>query len=140
MKSILFAAAALVALAEALPDVGSSRPMQQNNIQQRGTQPEVQKPRLGAQTVQGCFKSSGTLKLINETVQYNSIGGCAEKICLPLKYPVGATMGGSQCFCGDEYPPKEDIVDPSNCDYDCTGFPDEACEFGLHQPPVKKGT
>lgn len=124
MKAMIFAATALLALAEAIPEVGSSRPMQHNK---RGVQRPAEMPRLGAQTSQGCFKSSGNLKLINATVKYNSIGGCAEKICLPLKYPVGATMGGSQCFCGDEYPPKADLVDDSNCNYDCTGYDQEAC-------------
>ncbi|KAK4122016.1 hypothetical protein N657DRAFT_576498 [Parathielavia appendiculata] len=124
----MLAAAALAALADALPDtVGASRQWQHHSIQRRGVQPPVENPRLNAQTVQGCFKSAGNLTMIYDNDIYNSMGKCSLNICYAQKYAVGGTMGGSQCYCGDAYPPKEDLVDNSNCNYDCTGIDTEAC-------------
>ncbi|KAK4099167.1 hypothetical protein N658DRAFT_517589 [Parathielavia hyrcaniae] len=128
MMWVVLASAALAALTDAMPDtIQAPRHWEHGNIHRRAgpVQPPIEDPRLNARTVQGCFKSSGDLKLINSTVIFNSISGCGELICYKQKYAVGGTMGGSQCFCGNEYPPKEDQVDNSNCDYPCTGYPEE---------------
>jgi len=95
--------------------------------QAKGVQLPKEQARLNAQTSQGCFKSSGDLKLVNGTVEWNSIGGCAKEICLPAGYAVGATTMREQCWCGNKYPPKSDLVDDKKCNADCTGYPFEAC-------------
>ncbi|KAH6615895.1 hypothetical protein B0J18DRAFT_291779 [Chaetomium sp. MPI-SDFR-AT-0129] len=127
MKSSIFVAAALAVLAQAMPD--SSRTARHNGIFGRyvkGKQKPITSPELGTSTVQGCFNSSGSL-VFQKTFQWNSIGKCGDELCRPKGFPAGATMGGNQCFCGQKYPPKETLVDPSHCDAGCTGFGEDSC-------------
>ena len=131
MKSTVLLVAALVAVSDALPETIPTRLWHKaNNVVARyvyGTQLPVAPVTLGSVTSQGCFKSSGSL--VYDSVQdYNSIGKCGGKICPAKGYAVGASTGGNQCWCGDEYPPKADKVDDKNCDVGCTGYGQEACE------------
>ncbi|AEO68270.1 dec1b5a7-f689-42f3-a7d4-a28795f4e23b [Thermothielavioides terrestris] len=123
-------AVALLALAQATPkNLLSSIRLRRAEIFGRapdGTQPKVLPPELGTPTVQGCFSSSGNLTL-NSTPTYNSIDGCANKVCRPAGFPVGGTTGGNQCWCGTTYPPKDTLVDPSHCTTSCNSYPSEAC-------------
>ncbi|KAK4664567.1 Protein SLG1 [Podospora pseudopauciseta] len=126
MKSIAIFAAALLAVAEAFPE---------KQMAARQTTPKipvaVQKPiedaRLNAQTNQGCFKSAGNNMTFVTVIQYNSIGECALKTCVPKGFTAAATTGGNQCWCGYKYPPEDDLVDNKKCDVGCTGFGEEAC-------------
>lgn len=128
MKSIAIFAAALLAVAEAFPE---------KQMAARQTTPKipvaVQKPiedaRLNAQTNQGCFKSAGNNMTFVTVIQYNSIGECALKTCVPKGFTAAATTGGNQCWCGYKYPPEDDLVDNKKCDVGCTGFGEEACKF-----------
>lgn len=83
-------------------------------------------PTLGAQVVQGCFSSWGNL-IFNSTPSFNSKSACAVDICYAGGFKVAATTGGNQCYCGDEYPPKDSIVDDSKCDVPCPGYGVQAC-------------
>ncbi|KAL2128424.1 hypothetical protein VTI74DRAFT_9199 [Chaetomium olivicolor] len=133
MKSMAFVAAALAALADAFPDQG---PLQREwhaigDIAARQTAPKgveqpITPPQLKTPTVQGCFKSSGDLKQV-DTPQWNSQSYCGSDICASKGFPVGGTMGGNQCWCGNTYPPKADLVDDKNCNVPCTGYGEHAC-------------
>lgn len=83
-------------------------------------------PTLGAQVVQGCFSSWGNL-IFNSTPSFNSKSACAVDICYAGGFQVAATTGGNQCYCGNEYPPKDSVVDDSKCDVPCPGYGLQAC-------------
>ncbi|KAJ0117375.1 hypothetical protein N8I77_006738 [Diaporthe amygdali] len=83
-------------------------------------------PTLGAQVVQGCFSSWGNL-IFNSTPSFNSKSACAVDICYAGGFKVAATTGGNQCYCGNEYPPKDTVVDDSKCDTPCPGYGLQAC-------------
>ncbi|AEO59744.1 hypothetical protein MYCTH_2315848 [Thermothelomyces thermophilus ATCC 42464] len=129
MKSMVFAAA-LVALADALPDNPLSfRHWKRNNIVNRyvkGKEQPIEPPTLGAPTVQGCFKSAGNMTMV-DTPEFNSIDKCGKDICASKGYTAAGSSGGNQCWCGYVYPPKSDLVDDDNCDVGCTGFGQHAC-------------
>lgn len=132
MRSIFFFAAALVAAVDARPESIDARwyrmtsrlvPRQKpvTAVQQPITPPTIDVP-----TIQGCFKSAGDLEL-NTTHKFNSIGKCADETCREGGFAVGGSMGGNQCWCGQTYPPKSDLVDPSFCNSPCSGFGEHAC-------------
>lgn len=118
MKSYSMMAAALLAATSAFAAEPSKTV---------GVQAPSSKPVLGLPVVQGCFKSKGRLKF-DSNPQWNSLSGCATDICAAKGKAVAGTMGGNQCFCGDEYPPEAARVDDSNCNQECNGFPAEACQ------------
>ncbi|KAK4222358.1 putative wsc domain protein [Podospora fimiseda] len=123
MKSITFIAAALLAaVGDALPDHGSTG----HRLVGRALQAPKAPPMINQQTIQGCFKSSGEL-VMNGTLTFNSKGGCITNICFKKGYAVGALGGGNQCWCGDKYPPKRDLVADEKCSYPCPGYDQEAC-------------
>lgn len=135
MKSTTLLAVALLAAAEAFPDggLGALRALKwtRQRIEARytkGKQTPIQPAMLNGATSQGCYKSSGSLKLIDQPL-YNTIGACGDEICRPAGYAVGATTGGNQCWCGNTYPPKSDLVDDSKCDVGCAGYGEVACEY-----------
>lgn len=136
MKSMVLIAAAAVAFADALP--GNFMPgnflavtpeRQHAEVAARyvkGVQQPIESPNLSGSTIQGCFKSSGKLKFM-EIIEWNTIGSCGNDLCRAKGYEVGGTTGGNQCWCGHKYPPKDDLVDPKNCDAGCTGYGEHAC-------------
>lgn len=131
MKSAVFVAAALIALADAMPEnMWSVRRWSHEKMDRRlvkGTQQPVEPAQEGVATVQGCYKSAGSLEL-KGTFEWNSVQKCSDQTCTPAGSAVAGTSRGNQCFCGDKYPPKEDLVDPKFCDTGCTGYGDHACE------------
>ena len=131
MKSTVLLVAALVAVSDALPETIPTRLWHKANVVVAryviGTQLPIAPASLGSATSQGCFKSSGSLVYDSEP-DYNTNAKCAGIICLAKGYAVGATTGGNQCWCGDEYPSKADKVDDAKCDVGCTGYGTEACE------------
>ncbi|KAK3306044.1 uncharacterized protein B0T15DRAFT_216984 [Chaetomium strumarium] len=139
MKSVTFLAAALAALADAMPDpfvpaielhdgkVGRvGRVGRVARAVPKGEQQPITPPVLDSPTVQGCFKSSGDL-VFNTTIKYNTIGICATDTCYHGGFAVGGSTGGNQCWCGNSYPPKDDLVEDSKCNVPCPGFGDHAC-------------
>lgn len=132
MKSAALLAAALLAVADALPEnVWSRHGMKGKNMvaarYTKGKQTPAQPPTLNSPTVHGCYKSSGDLKFVM-IHEYNSVGKCGGEICPQAGYLVGGSTGGNQCWCGNTYPPKSDLINDSNCDVGCTGYGQEACE------------
>ena len=115
MKSMSIAAAAAIAATTVFAQSPTT-----------GVEQPTQVPQLNVPTVQGCFSSSGTL-VFNSTPQYNTIGACAQTICQAMGKAVGATTGGNQCWCGDEYPPMGSLADDSKCNVGCAGFNPQAC-------------
>jgi cell wall integrity and stress response component len=130
MKFIGFLAATLLASADALPDIIPNIRGTKTILgrYEKGVQQPSETPVLNSPKVQGCFKSSGELKM-NRTIEFNSIGECATKVCYVGGYSVAGTMGGNQCWCGNTYPPKEDVVEDKNCNAPCSGYDQEACEW-----------
>ncbi|KAK0729489.1 wsc domain protein [Lasiosphaeris hirsuta] len=128
MKSITFLAAVLFATVNALEkrastSVSSAKEATPTAI---GVQEPSAQPTLNVITVQGCFSSPGDL-VFNSTLQFNTKGSCAQDICFALGYPVSATSGGNQCYCGKKYPPKDKIANDSKCNIGCTGYNLQAC-------------
>jgi cell wall integrity and stress response component len=131
MKSMVLVATALVALADALPEhMLPARSWTPGGIMARylkGTQKPAESPEYDKTTVKGCFNSSGEL-IYKGKPEYNTDTKCGDDTCRANGFPVGGSTGGSQCWCGQTYPPEADLVDDSNCDYGCAGYPDLACK------------
>lgn len=131
MKSIVFAAAALLAVADALPDwrLGRSVNLVAHEARrEKGVQQPKVDPIPGVWTEQGCYSSSGDLKK-KATLTYNTISNCSN-LCIPDGYPVAGSMGGLECWCGYTYPPEEDYEpDGKHCHSGCGGYDWDACEL-----------
>ncbi|KAK9418283.1 hypothetical protein SUNI508_08244 [Seiridium unicorne] len=89
-----------------------------------GTEKGAEEPISGTDTVHGCYSNVDNLTL-NSTNEFNSQGACA-KICRALNMNVGASQA-KDCYCGDEYPPLNTLVDDSECTEPCPGYGDDAC-------------
>jgi len=83
-------------------------------------------PQVGLAVVQGCFSSQGELVSIGN-LDFNSRDKCAVDNCKAKGYSVGASMGGSECYCGNKYPPKAALVNDTNCNTKCPGWGADAC-------------
>ncbi|KAL7619544.1 Protein SLG1 [Parahypoxylon ruwenzoriense] len=81
-------------------------------------------PISGTDTVHGCYKSVGTMT-IEDSIKFNSQGECAG-LCRSKGMTTGAS-NAHDCYCGNEYPNKADLVDDDQCTEPCPGFGDEAC-------------
>lgn len=131
MKTSAFFAVAVMALSRFAEASAASDPTRvirsapDRVRQQQGKQSPSTFPKLGGPASQGCFKSSGNLTSSKVDLTYLSSGSC-ETACKGKNLPVMALTPG-QCLCGDTYPPKDDVVNDSNCDFPCPGYPMEAC-------------
>lgn len=87
---------------------------------------ETGPPRINVATLQGCFKTFGnmTTQEVDEP-QFLSSGKCT-KACIANGQYVAA-ISPSVCYCGMVYPPKDDKVDDSDCNYPCSGYGQEMC-------------
>ncbi|TDZ21676.1 Cell wall integrity and stress response component 1 [Colletotrichum sidae] len=89
-----------------------------------GVQRPSETPTTGGITSHGCYSSNSTTwaKLDVENI---SVGVCTTA-CQKAKKDV-AVLSGEDCFCGDKYPPKNDLVDDSKCNFPCPFYKYEAC-------------
>ncbi|KAK3348606.1 hypothetical protein B0T25DRAFT_226444 [Lasiosphaeria hispida] len=126
MKSITFLATAFFAAAHALEERATSAAEKEPTPTAVGVQEPSAEPTLNVITVQGCFSGPGEL-VFNSTIKFNTKGSCAQDTCFNLGYPVAATSGGNQCYCGKKYPPKDKLADDNKCNIGCTGYNLEAC-------------
>ncbi|KLU85498.1 hypothetical protein MAPG_04521 [Magnaporthiopsis poae ATCC 64411] len=94
---------------------------------EKGLQRKPMRPIPSDATVQGCFSSGLGLKMVNQSVQYNTMGKCGKEICNVLGYKVGASYQGTQCWCGNQYPPASSLVDDKQCNIPCPGYDWDAC-------------
>ncbi|KAI8964169.1 hypothetical protein F5Y11DRAFT_112190 [Daldinia sp. FL1419] len=90
----------------------------------KNLQSPPQDPVLGTDTVHGCYKSFGTMKL-DQSIAFNSQGACTT-VCRDKGRLVAAT-NANDCYCGDQYPSKSDLVDDDKCTEPCPGFGTQAC-------------
>lgn len=81
---------------------------------------------------QGCWRSRGNLTATTGVKSTEVSSGSCNKLCVSLKY---AVMGlqADVCYCGMVYPPEDDVVDDSKCNFACPGYGIEACG-GLGNP------
>ena len=84
----------------------------------------AQDPKLGANTVHGCYSSVGELQL-NGKLVFNTMAQCAAT-CSGLGASVAASQEDS-CYCGNSYPPANTLVDDSQCNEACPGYSLQAC-------------
>lgn len=117
MRSYSIVAAALLAAKSAMAATATTA---------TGVEEPSAVPTLGAAAVQGCFSSKGDL-VFNSTQLYNSKSKCALDICAAMGKPVAGTMGGDECYCGDEYPPKSTLANDTDCNIGCSGYDLQAC-------------
>ncbi|KAK5661572.1 hypothetical protein OQA88_9667 [Cercophora sp. LCS_1] len=118
MKSISLIAGVLLAATTAVAQTGT--PTTAKGVQEPSTA-----PMLNVLTPQGCYSDSGTMNHTS-TPQFNTKGLCSDT-CLPLGFKVSATSGGNQCWCGNEYPIEDSLVDDKKCNVPCPGFDKQAC-------------
>ena len=134
---LIVAVTALAALGGAFPDnIRALRRWGASNIMGRdagnplaGKQEAKEMPQYDVATTNGCYKSAGELKVKMEKIRYNSESECGERICAKEGYLVGGSMGGRDCYCGNTYPPEEDLVEDDKCNIPCSGFGEVACKF-----------
>jgi cell wall integrity and stress response component len=89
----------------------------------RGEQWPIGKPVLNEMKGQGCWSSIGNMTEVYsgaETTSGDCWGRCKKK------YAVFA-LQASSCYCGQLYPAEDDLVDDKKCDWECPGWPFEAC-------------
>jgi hypothetical protein len=75
---------------------------------------------------QGCWAAQGDWTK-QSPLGFPSSGSCFNA-CNGQNYTVSA-LQGSDCFCGNDYPPQGTNVPLEECNYPCPGYPLEACEF-----------
>lgn len=92
---------------------------------QRDLQPPATTPVLGKVTSQGCF-SSRVSAWSTENDRFASPGSCAN-LCRQKEMPVAA-LRGAACYCGEEYPAADTLVEDAKCNYPCPGYPLDACK------------
>lgn len=82
----------------------------------------------GAIETLGCYASAGTLTEFGDDLGQSS--GICQKNCtqqLPEPALVMATSGGVTCYCGNELPALDQLVDDSKCDVKCMGYGIDNC-------------
>lgn len=147
MKSMLVVAA-LAALGGAMPDNivslrqwGASRLMGRQEAVDplAGEQEKSETPKYDIATTNGCYKSPGDMKK-QPRVPHTSESGCGEDTCGAAGFLAAGTMGGFDCYCGNTYPPEEDLVDDEKCNIPCSGYGQNACKFLRAWAPREQDT
>jgi cell wall integrity and stress response component len=90
----------------------------------KGVQSPSSFPILDSARSQGCFSTQGELQKI-PTPDFMSMGSCTKKCIEKGKLVSG--LHGSDCLCGDTYPPASALVEDKFCNYPCPGYDPEAC-------------
>jgi len=88
----------------------------------------------GAIQTLGCYSSVGTLTKFGDATGQSS--GYCRGNCTSLPDPalVMATSGGVSCYCGNELPALDQLVDDSKCNVKCMGYGLEDCGgMGFYQ-------
>ncbi|KAF0315916.1 transmembrane alpha-helix domain-containing protein [Colletotrichum asianum] len=84
-------------------------------------------PTVNAITSHGCYNANGTSwKIYPVDVTKLSVGKCTDECKTNQKKNVAA-LNGEDCYCGDDYPPKINVVDDKKCNFGCPAYPLEAC-------------
>lgn len=93
----------------------------------RGVQPPIQTPVNNEDKSQGCFNgtSSDWTKKTLPPDKNLSRGACTVA-CRDDEMAVAA-MGANECWCGQMYPPENNLSDDSKCNSPCPGYGQEAC-------------
>ncbi|KAG8670106.1 Protein SLG1 [Fusarium poae] len=89
----------------------------------KGEQWPVAKPVLNEIKGQGCWKSNGNMTQVYSGTSTTS-GDCWNRC--KKQYAVFALQADA-CYCGQLYPQEGDQVDDDKCDWECPGWPYEAC-------------
>lgn len=124
MRTVILAVAALVAVTGVL---GQGTPTTSASV---GVQSPSEVPKVGEKTPQGCFSSSGNLTKY-PNLPFNSQGSCVTYCTENITATDVAATHGPDCYCGNAYPAQSSLVDDSNCNYPCPGYPQEACSYFL---------
>lgn len=85
-----------------------------------------QQPVPGAVRSAGCWSSKGNLTETAGVDPTKVSSGSCNILCKSKQFPVTG-LQGAKCYCGMLYPPADDYVSDSKCDYACPGFGSEAC-------------
>ncbi|KAF2018496.1 hypothetical protein BU24DRAFT_172198 [Aaosphaeria arxii CBS 175.79] len=91
--------------------------------------PTSQRP-ASAITSIGCFKTSVPLE-DHGPWRFQSEGNC-QQICLQLGKNVMGLSEGTNCWCGDQIPPKSAKVANSSCETTCSGIDTDFCGGADH--------
>jgi cell wall integrity and stress response component len=95
-----------------------------NVVRATTTEVAAEDPVKGTDTVHGCYGNVDNLTL-NSTNEFNTQGLCSTA-CRGMSKAVGAAYS-SDCYCGDEYPPLNTLLDDSECTEPCPGYDTQAC-------------
>ncbi|RSL78912.1 hypothetical protein BHE90_010029 [Fusarium euwallaceae] len=89
-----------------------------------GQQTPAVTPVINQLTSHGCFKSGANFTVEASGAKVTS-GYCGE-VCKDAGMYVSA-MKADKCYCGMVYPPEDDLVKDSFCNFPCPAYPQEAC-------------
>lgn len=82
-------------------------------------------PVKDAITSHGCYNMNAT-SWKAYPVENMSMGTCTDECQQKQKKNVAA-LNGEDCYCGDDYPPKINVVEDTKCNFPCPNYPLEAC-------------
>ncbi|KAL2687642.1 hypothetical protein Neosp_005204 [[Neocosmospora] mangrovei] len=89
-----------------------------------GVQTPAVTPVINQLTSHGCFSSGANFTVEASGAKVTS-GYCGD-ICKDAGMYVSA-MKADKCYCGMVYPPEDDLVKDSFCNFPCPAYPQEAC-------------
>ncbi|RGP81046.1 hypothetical protein FLONG3_835 [Fusarium longipes] len=88
-------------------------------------QPPAEYPEINTLTPQGCFSALPSEANRVQQSSFMTTGQCWEN-CKKDHNSV-AILSGNNCYCAETYPAKSSLVDDSQCNSPCPGYPREAC-------------
>ncbi|KAI8237909.1 Cell wall integrity and stress response component 1 [Colletotrichum sp. SAR 10_86] len=99
----------------------------QSSTASSAVQRPSENPTVNAVTSHGCYNANGTSwKIYPVDVTKLSVGKCTDECKTNQKKNVAA-LNGEDCYCGDDYPPKINVVKDEKCNFGCPAYPLEAC-------------
>ena len=122
-KSVAVALASIALLTTSV--TGQATPTDETDGQPT-VNPAADLPTMRTPKLLGCYKSSGGMVDMGYYT-FQAMGWC-QPLCIHQGKPYLGFVNGTNCFCGDQPPPAGDVVDPSNCQAPCKGFPDDTCK------------
>ncbi|GFP54938.1 hypothetical protein ACSS6W_002838 [Trichoderma asperelloides] len=128
MKSSTIISGALVAASQFYTALGATpvRVDEISHVIRANLQVPSAPPVPGAVRSQGCWSSRGNMTATTAVKATEVSSGSCNKYCTAQKFAVSG-LQADVCYCGMVYPPADDVVDDSKCNFPCPGYGNEAC-------------
>ncbi|KAL7797336.1 hypothetical protein V8C37DRAFT_399944 [Trichoderma ceciliae] len=137
MKSSTILSSALVAASQVYTALGATAVRgahEMSHVIRANIQVPSAPPVPNAFRSQGCWSSRGNMTAATDVKSTSVSSGSCNLHCVSQDFPVSG-LQADICYCGMVYPPADDMVDDSKCNFPCPAYPKEACG-SLGQPGV----